>query len=292
MNTLNHQLPNILIAGYHKAGTTSLFHELAKHPDIFPSLVKEPFYFRPYINGQDLPPIEEYARNFMGARDEKYRMEASPTYIYGQERVARKIQEVLGDVKVIISLRNPVDQLFSLYKHHLRFMKIEQGQSFLEFVQSRDDFERQTYVKHLSGWYRVFGNNLKIIFFEDLLKSPDIVMRNLTKWLKLQQITISPDTMINANPGGTYKYYYAHRMALGVFEKTKRYLPHHFFVCLRKLYYRLNGQQVRHILDDASRAYILKVLAQQNAELKELLISRGYQKLPAWLAELSSQDEI
>ena len=139
---MKQNLPNLLIPGYHKSGTTTLFNELSKHPAIYPSIVKEPHYFRPFMNGKSMPPIEEYQKNFILANHEIYLMEGSPTYIYGGKRVAEKIHKTLGNVKIIICLRNPVNHLFSLYKHHLRFMKCDKNETFLSFVQKKNDFSK------------------------------------------------------------------------------------------------------------------------------------------------------
>src|SRR4051794_41003093 len=58
------QLPNLIIAGVSKGGTTSLFRYLAQHPDICPSPIKELRYFEPLRYGEPLTPIESCARHF------------------------------------------------------------------------------------------------------------------------------------------------------------------------------------------------------------------------------------
>ena len=207
------KLPNLLIPGYHKAGTTTLFTELSKHPDIFPSLVKEPFYFRPYINGKELPPLEDYKRNFAAAKDEIYRMEGSPTYIYGGGIAARKIHETLGNIRILVSIRNPIDQLFSLYKHHLRFVKINENESFLTFVKNKEDYYRQYYDLHLQEWFDVFEDNMKCIFFESLIQNPGDVLADIVNWLGLPSMPIEEEVIFNTNPGGTYKNKLTHQFA-------------------------------------------------------------------------------
>lgn len=283
MNHESKRLPNLLIPGYHKAGTTTLFTELAKHPDIFPSLVKEPFYFRPYINGKTLPPIEEYISNFAAAKGETYRMEGSPTYIYGGEKAARKIQEVLGDVKLIISLRNPIDQLFSLYKHKLRFLEIDENESFYSFVTKREDHYRQFYDLHLTAWFNVFGDNIKCIFFDSLIKDPVDVLANIVEWLDLPPLEVDTERLVNTNPGGTYRNKFTHKLALAVFHKTKDHIPHALFLALRKLYFRLNGRKVRHTLSDDAREYLEALFLPHNQAVHALLSQRGYTEFPDWL---------
>ena len=277
------KLPNLLIPGYHKAGTTTLFHQLSKHPDIYPSHIKEPFYFRPYINGKDLPPIADYASNFAGSTTEKYRMEGSPTYIYGGERAASKIREMLGDVRIIISLRNPVDQLFSLYKHHLRFLKIDKNASFLEFLKNKADFQRQFYDEHLEGWFNVFGDSVKCVFFDSLIQTPGQVIADIQAWLEISPTEFDTETWTNTNPGESYRFKVLHQISLGIFNKAKNIIPHRAFVILRKYYFRLNGKANTSIITPESRKYLEPILADHHARLASILSDRGYADLPVWL---------
>jgi len=248
-------------------------------------MVKEPFYFRPYIVGKELPPIEDYLKYFSGAEDEPYRMEASPTYLYGGARAAKIIKEVLGDVRSIICIRNPVDQLFSLYKHHLRFMKIDKDQSFLNFIKAKDDLPNQFYDVHIQAWYDVFGDDVKCIFFDDLIQRPAEVLEDVNKWLGLSPVTFREDNMLNANPGETYRYRSIHSLALRFFWRTKTYLPHQLFVKLRKLYYTFNGKKIEIHLSKEDREALQPRFSEHNNNLRQILTNRGYSDLPAWMID-------
>ena len=127
---------------------------------------------------------------------------------------------------------------------------------------------------------------MKNIFFEHLIEAPETVINDLIQWLDLEPLTILPDTLINVNPGETYRFRTIHKLALNVFEQTKAYVPHRLFVTLRKVYYRLNGQTIKFDLDEASEAFVRERLAQQNQNLRELLISKGYGDLPDWLKDM------
>ena len=85
------RLPNLIIVGLGKAGTTSLFWYLSQHSDVCASTVKEPGYFLPAAEGLELPPIGQYASYFKECGRERYRMEASPQYFHG----ARPVMEEL-----------------------------------------------------------------------------------------------------------------------------------------------------------------------------------------------------
>ena len=113
------RIADLVIAGVPKAGTGSLFAYLAQHPDICASDEKETGYFNHY-NPQrhtgPVPPLEEYARHFAHWKGERYALEATPTYSYGGRPVISAIRSVLGQPKIIISLRDPAERLWSAYR--------------------------------------------------------------------------------------------------------------------------------------------------------------------------------
>lgn len=114
---MKNYLPNLIIAGVGKAGTTSLFSYLSKHPDICTSNIKETHYFSPLIDDKELQPIDDYKKYFCHCDDHRYILEATPRYFYGGVKVARAIYERLGPIKIILVFRDPVNRLFSFYKH-------------------------------------------------------------------------------------------------------------------------------------------------------------------------------
>jgi hypothetical protein len=110
------ELPNLLILGVPKAGTGSLFSYLRQHPDICPSTEKEVGFFSPLLkpNGV-LPNVESYREYFAHCSSERYRLEATPNYCLGHDRVLQAIKRTLRDPRIIITLRDPVDRLWSAY---------------------------------------------------------------------------------------------------------------------------------------------------------------------------------
>lgn len=118
-------LPNFLIIGANKAGTTSLAYYCNQHPEIFISAVKEPMFFtssrvgasraesklaEPYFSFT----LEEYSSLFSGT-EKSVRGEASTAYLANPE-CALWIKKILPHVKLIAVLRNPLDRAFSSYK--------------------------------------------------------------------------------------------------------------------------------------------------------------------------------
>ena len=116
-------LPNFIIAGVNKAGTTSVFQYLNGHPQVCVSRDKETGYFLPYRYGQKGEPIEKYTEQFLDHKNEKIIVEATPGYFFGGFPLAIAMHDtVQQDCKVLIILREPVSRLVSFYrakKNHL-----------------------------------------------------------------------------------------------------------------------------------------------------------------------------
>jgi hypothetical protein len=106
-------LPDFLILGAQKAGTTALYAYLRWHPEITgPSFKEVSFFDRHYAKG------ERWYRAHMPVRRRSLVGEASPSYLFhplAPERVAR----LLPDARLIALLRNPVDRAFSHYQHEV-----------------------------------------------------------------------------------------------------------------------------------------------------------------------------
>ena len=140
-------LPNLIIPGVYKSGTTSLFEYLALHPEICGASEKEPGYFNRLRRGKKQPPpIEKYLQYFKHCGTQKYLMEASPVYFRNGAIVAQAIKKYLGDVKIIVILREPVERLISDYKYWKSLLAIDQQLDFEEYI------EEYISGKNPEGW--------------------------------------------------------------------------------------------------------------------------------------------
>jgi hypothetical protein len=147
--TTGNRLPQFVIAGAPKAGTTALHAALATHPDLYLSPVKEPKYYltdgRPPPRSTQRGPgdahsarewlwrREEYLALFDGAPSGAVRGEGTPFYFYDRAAQARLAADV-PDVKVIVVVRDPVDRAYSNWVH-LRADGLEPEADFLAAVQ-------------------------------------------------------------------------------------------------------------------------------------------------------------
>jgi hypothetical protein len=118
------RLPEFVIAGAQKAGTTSLFGYLSGHPQCAASSTKEVHYFdQHFARGENWYrmhfPLENATRQVGGTPPETRCFESSPYYMF-DPRVPARMAAALPNAKVIFLLRNPVSRAYSHYQHSVR----------------------------------------------------------------------------------------------------------------------------------------------------------------------------
>jgi hypothetical protein len=294
-------LPNLIIAGVNKAGTSSLFSYLSQHPEICPSSIKETGYFLPLRYGEGLQPIDEYAKYFTHYRGQKYIMESTPGYFYGGESVARQIQETLTDVKIIVLFRNPIDRLFSFYKSMRSKLKIDQRVSFDEYVSicenmafSEKNQERNNrfwgidgglFENYINDWFGVFEASLRILFFEHLKEHPKQVMKDLCKWLDIDYVVLSSMPHEVENRTIDYRSRIVHSIALFVNSQGERFFRRHPNVKrnIRKLYHSVNEERNSMAMSQSMISRLESIFEPHNRRLASGLVKKGYLNLPDWL---------
>jgi Sulfotransferase family len=143
-------MPNFLIIGAGKAGTSSLYQYLKQHPQIYMSPIKETNFFalegqdlnfadpRDRINKYSITKIEDYYAQFEAVSNETAIGEASPLYLY-EPKAPEQIQHYIPDVKLIAILRNPVDRAYAsfLYLHREQRESLEYFSEALDAEPSR-----------------------------------------------------------------------------------------------------------------------------------------------------------
>jgi hypothetical protein len=108
-------LPDFIIIGAQKSGTTSLIRYLCQHPEITTSYKKEVHYFDQHFRRG----VNWYRSNFPPVRfhSPKLRVGETSPYYFFHPHVPRRIHELLPDVKLIVSLRDPTSRAISHFQH-------------------------------------------------------------------------------------------------------------------------------------------------------------------------------
>lgn len=198
-------LPNFLVIGAPKAGTTSLHLHLRAHPQVFMPELKEPRFFGYEGEGERLKfPIRtlaEYEALFEAVAGETAIGEATPHYLV-YPGAARRIRELIPEARLIASLRDPVERSYSVYQMNLRNRGVNEGVPFVEAIR-RDGNLRETYGDMLARYFALFpAEQIKVILLEDLETAPQATIRDLYGFLGVDPDFVPPDLLKVANPGG------------------------------------------------------------------------------------------
>lgn len=209
-------LPNFLVIGAGRSGTTSLHHYLGQHPDVFLPAVKAPSHFfwceprsieDPLLRAQTRHFVSDFAayeRLFDGVAGEKAVGEVSPVYL-ATTSAAPRIAARLPAVRLIAVLRHPVDRAWARFVARLRD-GLERRSDFRRIVRDetraplpRDD-AFGTYVASgfhhhfLAPYFELFPReHIRVHLFEDLVRDPAALAADLFAFLGVDP-DFRPDT--------------------------------------------------------------------------------------------------
>jgi hypothetical protein len=232
------RLPNFLIVGAMKSGTSSMAAYLRDHPQVWLPPEKELAFFDRTTRADD---VDWYRACFAPARDEPAVGEATPTYMLRRESIAR-MADLLPAARLVVMLRHPVDRVYSHYWHwHGR---MGETRPFADVVASELDRgvpeepgrwdaeapEGYSYLTH--GHYtrqldwlaeRYAGDAIHIELFDDLDRDPVASFRRVCRHIGIDDSLVPESVGSVANP---YKYYHP-RWLWGLFVRVRigRWLP-------------------------------------------------------------------
>ncbi len=223
------QMPDFIIVGAAKSGTTSLYEYLKSNKQIFFPNIKESHFFSffnnnpNFISPENLPTvvssIKKYSGLFDKAKKEQLLGDASQSYLYKHDTVINSIQEIYGEkarsIKIIIILRNPIERAWSQYWH---FKK-----NFNEPLDFLAAANKDTINKRLQNNWNIFYDyigfgmysnqiksfeanfdNVKVILYDDLKKSSEGVLNIICDFLGISFLNNFPEKR-NFNPSGKPK---------------------------------------------------------------------------------------
>lgn len=223
-------LPNFLVIGAMKAGTTTIYDYLRQHPSVYMTYpIKEPKYFCVGGEGKNfyipVKSFEKYEALFNEVEGETAIGEASANYL-AFPPAAQKIRDTLPDVRLIASLRDPVERAYSLYQMNLRNTDHNRDVPFLDALK-RDHWLSQGYYENIKRFHTVFGRDrVRVILFDDLVAQPVRTMRALFAFLDVDPGFDLKITGIS-NPGGVPRFKVLHHLLASKTSKEfgRRYLP-------------------------------------------------------------------
>lgn len=144
-------LPDFLIIGVHKGGTSSLYANLTTHPNILPAWTKEVHYF----DQTPLPRERWYRAHFPSKAELTKRNaitgEATPSYCL-LPHVAERVKRTVPDAKMIMMLRDPVGRAYSAFQFNQR--RGSNGQTFEDWIARDFDLigDRTVGIEEMKMW--------------------------------------------------------------------------------------------------------------------------------------------
>lgn len=208
-------LPNLVVAGAPKCGTSSLYRWLADHPRACGSKVKETFYLmdegHPLLRkGSNFHTrgLEGYAE-FFNDCDGRARVvfEATTHYMY-QRTAIEVLSKLPTKPQVVFMLRKPSERVYSSFRYSQNNLaNVRRDLTFARFVELskengngvaledatgassfvlRNDIGFSRYVEHVSPWIERFGRErVHVLLFEDLKENPRAFMKDFTARVRL-----------------------------------------------------------------------------------------------------------
>jgi hypothetical protein len=297
------RLPNLVIAGVSKAGTTSLFQYLGQHPDICGSDIKELRYFAPLRHGGELGPIDNLARHFRHCIGQRYAMEATPGYFYGGARLARGLREICPDVRALVSLRSPVERCWSWYRFGRSRLRLPEDLSFDAYLDRCEELHRAgvdgdlehqpfwglgggCYDTWFDAWGSELGPRFHVVFFEDLARNPAAVVRDVCRWLGLDETVVDGFDFPVENRTEHYRAARLQRLAVQVNRRSESFFRRHPLAKrrIRSAYYAVNRQPASDGIPPDASARLRAFYRPHDARLVDQLAAIGAPP-PPWLAD-------
>ncbi len=273
--------PNFFLAGAPKAGTTSLYHYLSQHPDIFMSSIKEPHYFadeiRPRYFGEELrrfavnghfPNLvqteSQYLSLFTGASGHTAVGEASVSYLWSTS-APRNIANAAPSARIILVLRNPIERAFAQHRKlmHIRPVPLSFAEHIAaglraagpELGPAHPFLELGNYHRQILQYLDYFPREqIDVHLYDDYRDDPAAMLRRIFSFLGVDP-SFKPDHSQRHMTGDVPRSLKLHDIAvrrLRLGYRLKKILPASAHGALKNLLYR-NGSSTLIAPEDRAR---------------------------------------
>jgi hypothetical protein len=303
--TLNSQLiPDFLIIGAGKSGTTSLDNYLKQHPDLYISAKKEPNFFgyelnspedfagSPEINhyNNSVTNIDDYLKLFEPANEGQLKGETSNTYMY-HDKAAERIKHYNPEMKMLAVLRQPAERLYSRYLHLAREDRLPTP-DFEDCLDKetiwweRNDLVKEGfYGKHLSKFYNLFrADQIKVILYDEMRANPDQVLKSIFQFIGVSD-HVEVDFSVEYNKSGFIKNKKVDAL-IGQNSRPKEFIKK---IVPKSLFEKFKNQQfVQKRLNDARAKNLARPKLSQ--ELKSQITENIYKEDILKLSQLINKD--
>jgi Sulfotransferase domain len=247
-------LPDYLIIGAQRAGTTSLYEYLAQHPGVAPPLMHKGVHFFDTNYTGDLDsyrahfPTRTYKWYVSAFRHREFVTGEGSPYYLAHPHAPYRIAELLPNAKLIALLRDPVERAYSHYQHEVargfeglvfeeaierepdrvagELEKMRADPSYNSFsYQHHTYLTRGRYAEQLEVWYSLFPRQqILVLGSEDFFADPDRTYRKVLEFLGVPPVSLARYEAFNPRRYGRME------------EATRRRLIEYFAEPNRRLY--------------------------------------------------------
>ncbi len=288
------RLPNFVCVGAGKSGTTSLYEYLRQHKDVFLPKQKELHYFAwkdlEHLNkgigvtasrADWCKSLSQYNAHFKGATNETIVGDISPSYLHCKNAPAA-IRELLGNVKILIMLRNPTDKVISQHMHLKRdareplsleaALDAEEGRVRDGWAAMYHYTKTSLYCDDVTRYVEVFGkDNVCIVLFEEFINDPQAALGQIYKFLKIDDSqSVSTEKVFNRS--GLPKSKIIARLSgpNPLTTLAKRLLPRRVGVKIKRLILNINtGERAQ--VAPATRARLAELFRADVMDLEKVI---------------------
>ena len=265
-------LPNFLIIGAQKCGTTWLGEQVGRHPDVYMA-PGEIHYFDKAHRWSRGPGW--YAGHFTSGAGHRRIGEKTPDYLWangqGTEghlpQVHQNVHSLLPNAKLITVLRNPVDRVRSALLHLIRTRRLPPDSSLDELalhptgeVRAHGVLEKGYYLRQITAYLELYPRDhfLTLIYEEDVVARPDLAMVKICRFLDVDPGRLPPIDTTRKNESLHSRLRLAVNYRLPAIRYASQVLDY-------------LAPPYRPVLAPATRAQLARQYARENAALFQLL---------------------
>jgi len=266
-------LPNVIVIGAPKCGTTSLHRYLGEHPEIFMSKEKELSFFVEEFNWSK--GIDWYKAHF----DSRYSVNGESTTLYSHypkfKGIPARMSQWIPDAKLIYILRDPIQRMIS---HYMQIFKGDiENRSFVDTMtgpdRNQDILDTSKYFMQLEQYFPFYiKSRILIITLEELIAHKIDTLKKVFRFLNVDDTFTSPkfSSIHNSSSKLRKKTRVGRKLSQTSLMKKIHALPvHRRWYLEHLLYYLFSGRIRRPQLTDGLRHELTNMLRDDINTLRE-----------------------
>ena len=244
--------PNFFIVGTPKSGTTSLFHYLQEHPEVFLPELKEPHFFscpevkNTYYKTKIVDSKQEYLDLYQERESYKAVGDLSSSYLFNKE-TPKRIHQFNPYAKIIIVLRNPVERALSHYLMDVNLGYI--NVSLSKVINNKDTFKQhyQEYIElgfyeqQIRAYIKQFPDSqIKVVLSDTLYANTAETLKDIYSFINVSTTFITDfETVHNSYTVPRFKAL----KSLVQSDGLKKMIPSGLKSGLKSLIYKTNAEK-------------------------------------------------